>query len=237
MKNKLIESLSTGEILYYPTIEFQSDAWLKAALCVWEKVYRIVPSTYTPSDSDEVKQAIDGGLVESIKLEKADLTTAAEEFEEFMESAVQSPLSLHGYESIRLHKDKVDERLLPLLESLSSKIDPNGWLSLSEQVANSYMLFLATSVARRRAIGKATDNSDAFTINPYYQYDGNFTNYIWNPEASEIAVSLLLPQLMPRGIEEDSMDRVLDFRKNYAEARAAYRQSVLQLDKAFKGEL
>ena len=31
-----IKNLSGGKILYFPTIEFQSDAWVKSALCVWE---------------------------------------------------------------------------------------------------------------------------------------------------------------------------------------------------------
>jgi len=39
MKKTDLESLTSGSVLYYPTIEFQSDAWLKAAICIWEKVY------------------------------------------------------------------------------------------------------------------------------------------------------------------------------------------------------
>ncbi len=31
-------------VLYFPTIEFQSDEWLKSASFVWEHVYRIVPA-------------------------------------------------------------------------------------------------------------------------------------------------------------------------------------------------
>jgi hypothetical protein len=55
MKKTDLETLTSGSILYYPTIEFQSDTWLKAAICVWEKIYRIVPPSYKPHDSDEVK--------------------------------------------------------------------------------------------------------------------------------------------------------------------------------------
>jgi hypothetical protein len=66
-------TLTSNSILYYPTIEFQSDTWLKAAICVWEKIYRIVPSSYRPVDSDEVKEAIDAGLVESIMLKALNL--------------------------------------------------------------------------------------------------------------------------------------------------------------------
>ena len=233
MKKTDLETLTSGCILYYPTIEFQSDTWLKAAICVWEKVYRIVPPSYKPHDSDEVKEAIDAGLVESIKLEKGDLAKAAVDFQSFMEEADTFPASLSGYDNIdvRIHPDKIDAKLLPLFESLASKIDPEGFLSVSEQVANAYMLYLATNIARRRQIGKATDDENVFSVDSYFQFDGNFSEYIFDESQTEVAATVVLPQLLPDGLETDSMKRVLDFRKRYTEARASYRESILDLSK------
>jgi hypothetical protein len=54
------------DVLYYPTIEFYDEVWLKTSLCLWDKIYRIVPDSYKPKDSDEVKTAIDNGLVKNI---------------------------------------------------------------------------------------------------------------------------------------------------------------------------
>lgn len=233
MKKTDLESLTSGSILYYPTIEFQSDTWLKAAICVWEKVYRIVPPSYKPKDSDEVKEAIDAGLVESIKLETGDLAKAAADFQSFMGNADTFPASLSGYHDIdiRIHPEKIDAKLLPLFESLASKIDPEGFLSVSEQVANAYMLYLATNIAGRRKMGKATDDENVFSVDSYFQFDGNFNEYIFDESQTEVAATVVLPQLLPGGLETDSMKRVLSFRNRYTEARAAYRESVLNLAK------
>jgi hypothetical protein len=231
MKTTDLEALTAGSVLYYPTIEFQTDAWLKAAICVWEKVYRIVPPSYKPHDSDEVKEAIDAGLVESIQLEKGDLAGAAADFQSFMNKADTFPASLSGYDNIdiRIHSEKIDAKLLPLFESLASKIDPEGFLSVSEQVANAYMLYLATNIAGRRKIGKATDDENVFSVDSYFQFDGNFNEYIFDESQAEVAATVVLPQLLPGGLETDSMKRVLDFRDRYAEARGTYRESVLNL--------
>ncbi|MCD6447284.1 MAG: hypothetical protein J7L40_03875 [Candidatus Marinimicrobia bacterium] len=81
-----LEINMSKDVLYYPTIEFYDETWLKASLCVWDKIYRIVPSSYDPKDSDEVKIAIDNGLVENISLSKADLSQTAEMFEAYLEN-------------------------------------------------------------------------------------------------------------------------------------------------------
>src|SRR5580704_6013185 len=137
MKKTDLETLTSGSILYYPTIEFQSDTWLKAAICVWEKVYRIVPFSYKPHDSDEVKEAIDAGLVESIKLEKEDLAKAASDFQSFMDGADTFPASLSGYDNIdiRIHPEKLTRSCCLCLKVWPAKLTvrvsclcPGRWL-------------------------------------------------------------------------------------------------------------
>ena len=76
----------TTKVLYYPTIEFMDEVWLKSSLCVCDKVFRIVPDSYHPKDSDEVKIAIDNGVVENISLTEQDLSETADEFIDFVES-------------------------------------------------------------------------------------------------------------------------------------------------------
>jgi len=81
-KQKSLNSakLLDGGILYYPTIEIHDDAWLKSALCIWERVYRIVPVGYKPRDSIAVQKAVDAGLVESIRLSNDDLADCGKSF-------------------------------------------------------------------------------------------------------------------------------------------------------------
>jgi len=42
--------------LYYPYIHFRDGNWLKFALIYWSKIARIVPSTFSTHDSDDVKR-------------------------------------------------------------------------------------------------------------------------------------------------------------------------------------
>jgi hypothetical protein len=91
------------------------------------------------------------------------------------------------------------------------------------------MLYLSTNIARRRKIGKATDDEDMFSVDSYFQFNGNFTEYIFDQDQSEVAATVVLPQLLPAGLEATSMKRVLDFRGKFTEARASYRENVLDL--------
>jgi len=52
--------------LYYPLIHFKDDAWIKLTALYWDKMGRIVPRGYRPSDSDTVKQLDDDGFVENV---------------------------------------------------------------------------------------------------------------------------------------------------------------------------
>ncbi|MBI3916553.1 MAG: hypothetical protein HY322_06045 [Betaproteobacteria bacterium] len=221
-----ISDITTGHILYYPSIEFQSEPWLKAALCTWDKVYRIVPGTYIPQDSDEVKRAVDAGLVENVTLSSLDLAETARGFESFCENLPVTPAGLEGYESVDLHRDKVDARIVPLLLSLAQIVKENGFVTLSPQIANAYMLFLAHYVSHHRGMPKLTDNADMFSLMQYFANDGQFDEFTYNPEASEATVALTLQTLLPAGLSSFPMARVLAFRQQNAEGRAAYRNMI-----------
>ena len=226
-----------AEVLYFPTIEFFDSSWLKGALCHWDKIYRIVPSSYTPKDSDEVKETVDAGLVESINLNEADLSETADKFIAFWDSVPFVPAGFDGYEEepIRLHPEKVDERIRSQLAALSIRIDRDGFLSLSREVANSYMLFLSETISRRRMLPKITDSEEMFTDIAYFQQDGNFDEYVFNDEGKELIGNLVLSSLVPSEIGSFPMKRVIDFHNKSAEGRTAFRKSVAGLIDEIKG--
>lgn len=219
------------EVLYYPSIEFFDETWLKASLCLWDKIYRIVPSSYNPKDSDEVKIAADNGLVENIRLNSPDLSQTAELFESYLEKAPIIPAAVEGWENInvRLHPEKVDARILPILEGMAKKFDPDGFLSISEEVSNIYMLFLADVISKRRGISKLTDDGDMFAIMHYFANDANFNEWVYSDEAKEVTSSLVIASLLPKGLEYMSINEVINFRKNTIEGRIAFRESIDQL--------
>ena len=64
--------MAASSILYYPSIHFRDENWVKRALLYWESVYRIVPVTYVPQDSDFIRQLKGDGLIRDIILDKDD---------------------------------------------------------------------------------------------------------------------------------------------------------------------
>jgi len=221
-------------MLYYPTIEFLDETWLRASLCLWDKIYRIVPSSYNPQDSDEVKKAIDHGLVENINLNRSDLEQTAEYFEKYINNLPMIPAGIEGYDNydnidVRLHPEKVDARILPILEGLAKKIDQKGFLHLNNEIANTYMLFLSDIVSKRRNINKLTDNGDMFAIMHYFANDANFNEWIYSQEATEVTTSLVISSLLPKGLEHTNIDYVINFRNRTHESRKSIKNSIDKL--------
>lgn len=237
MSDRKQMSSTAREALYFPTIEFPDDGWLKGALCYWDKLYRIVPSSYKPKDSDEVKITQDAGVIETISITKGDLVETASKFEDFLNQTLFIPAGLRGFaeEPIRLHPEKVDERIRPQLEALAQQIDPDGFLNLSKRVVNSYMLFLAEVTSRRRGIPKITDSSDMFAVMQYFQNDGNFDEFCYTIEGEELIAALTLPCLVPRDIHTYSMERVITFHQRSAKGREAFRLAVSTFLDQLKG--
>jgi hypothetical protein len=225
-----------SEVLFFPSIEFYDDAWLKGALCHWDKIYRIVPPSYAPNDSDDVKRAVDAGLVESINFTRSDLQLTAHRFTEFFENTYLTPAGLDGYEEqySRLHHEKVDARIREQLAALAKHVDQDGFLTLSRRVTNSYMLYLAEEVSRSRNIPKITDDADMFAAMGYFEHDGNFNEAIYNEDAEEVTATLALASLVPSNVDTYSMEQVIEFHQRNIEGRTAYRESVHQLVQELK---
>ena len=195
----------------------------------YQKIYRIIPPSYDPLDSNDIREAIDAGYIEQINLNKADLSQTAKNFKDFWESLPFVPAALEGTDDTeaRLHPEKVDARIRPILESLAKRIDSEGWLRLSPEIANAYMLFLSEKISRRRQIPKLTDNPDMFAIMHYFANDGNIDEFLVNDEAREVTTTVVLGTILPSGVAEMPMRDVLRFRDQFKPYREDFRHSVM----------
>ncbi len=218
-----------NKVLYYPHTEFYDINWVKASLCIWDKIYRIVPSSYTPYDYDELQVFIENGLIENIKIENDDLAQTANKFTEFWDNVPSMPAGIEGYDSINLHKDKVDARLLPILESLSKTFNVSEWLNLSEPVVNAYMLFFAETISRRRKLPKVTDNPDMYSVMHYFLSDGNVDEDFCTGQQEEYTSNLILESILPVGIESISSEKIIEFRYETVKERTSFRNYVGEL--------
>lgn len=188
-----MDELTKSNILYFPHIEIADSASLKAALCVWDAVYRIVPENFKPNDSDEVLQAVDAGALRNIRLSSADLAETREAYSEFIESISFMPdaLDREPREMAEIHSDKMDERMVEELSELIGEIARNGdWLQLPRGLADGYMLFLANSVSRKRRLPKFTDSDTMFVSMEYFAMNGEFSEFVYRqgaPSAMQMA--------------------------------------------------
>lgn len=221
---------ASDSVLYYPNIEFLNDSWLKAALTLWDTVYRIVPSSYNPQDSDEVRVAVEAGLVKNVVLSKKDLEQTATSFEDFCEGLLIRPAGLEGWSNIdvNLHSDKVDARIRPLLQSLANRIDPDGWLSVSPEVGHGYMLFLSDNVSKNRNMPKLTDNVDMYSVMTYFSENGQFDEWLYSTDAREVYSTLMIQTIVPASVEHTPIDKVVKLSKKHREAKAQFRVALTE---------
>lgn len=219
------------KILYYPTIEFQDETWLKSALIFWDRIYRIVPRGYSPNDSEEVYIAKQEGLIEDINLSTDDLKQTAGEFEKFCDNQDGLPAGLDTslYE-VRLHSDKIDERLKPFFSQFSKSIDKEGFYKIPKKIANGYMFFLSDTVSKRRDIPKLTDNPDMFAAMTYFDMEGDIDEWFTDEEASETYSNLIIENLIPADIRSLSIKELIKINSGLAEYKNEFRKCVSEFN-------
>ena len=203
--------MTSNSILYYPSIEFHSDEWVKSSLLLWDHVYRIVPNDYIPRDNNSIKEFTDSGLVRNIILEESDIKKTGNEFIKLCKSLPFIPAGLECGDYDLIHPDKIDKRLYPSLENISNIFLQNGWLRLSKELARGYMFYLSKTVAKRRGFVRGTDDSDSWSIAPYFTEKANFDDFMCNNEAEGFYCSLFLEDLIPKNVRDIPTQAIIDF--------------------------
>jgi hypothetical protein len=209
-----------NSILYYPTIEIRDEEWLKSALLVWDKVYRIVPKDYSPNDTDEIKEAIDNDLIRSITLEDDDVKGVSSNFTDFMDSLPFTPAGLEESNSAFVHPEKIDAN--------SRGYTENGWLELPSEVARGYMYFLAQVVAERRLLERGTNDPYNFAIGAYFSELANFGEQIYNEEAAGYYSSLIVNDIIPRDLTSVPMKTIAKAINQSKDEKVQFRQELLR---------
>jgi len=226
MKENL-DSFASRSVLYYPTLEFQSETWVKASLLFWDKIYRIVPSSYTTRDSDEIEIAISNGFIENIELTDKDLRITADKFRSFCEKLRFTPAGFDSstYE-VRLHTDKIDQRLKGYFKQFSRDTDRNGFLKIPHELANGYMFFLSDTVSKRRNIAKLTDNPDMLAAMIYFDGDGNYDEFLLDDSNPETYTNLIIERIIPKDIRSINMKIVIDLHRDLETEKREFRKLI-----------
>jgi len=222
-EDTIMNTSARDSVLYFPSMEFQSQGWLKAALLIWDRVYRIVPANYVPKESYVIKQAADHGLIRAVTLEEKDLSVAHDDFLNLCESMEYTPAGLGGGDE-RIHREKIDSRLYPILEKMARDYD-GDWFHLSREMVRGYMLFLSQVVAERRQLVRATDNPDAWVVSTFLAEDGNISEFVYGGEEGPVNLyDLAVPDLIPLSIERVPMDEIIAFVEKRKDEKRVFRE-------------
>lgn len=213
-------------ILYYPHIEIQNEKWLKAAILLWDNVYRIVPSSYNPKDSDEVLRACDNDLVRAISLEKEDMSRITQDFQNLLSDLQYKPAGLEYDEYAYLHPEKIDSVLYPTLEKYAQGQSDEGFLALPREVVRGYMFFLSTEVAKRRQLARCTDDKYSFAVSPYFSEMANFDDYLYNREAEGFYSALIFENMLPINLDSVPMSKVIKASEKSKDERKAFKEEL-----------
>jgi hypothetical protein len=218
-----------SELLYYPTIEICDESWLKSALLFWDRVHRIVPQGYRPTDSPEIRRAVDAGLLVDIHPEPDDRSGAITGFESFLAQLDNVPVAYDDEElesTTRVHRDKIDSRLYPVLDAAARTIVDDEWIELSPIVARGYMNTLAQIIADRRNLVLGTDNPYAFVVGSHMSTGGNFSDFVFESCEHDGAMfmGLCWRDMVPANIRAARMKDVVDFSQRHTDERLEFRR-------------
>jgi len=172
--------------LYYPRIRIQEPNWLKMTLLCFGQVRRMIPLTYTPEDSDEVKECCETGgpngllvdcaslWAEPVQLELMRLRKKIETADEkatyrftrkgYLENAQNPKLA----DSFEIHRMKIEPLVQTLLDrKLAWTVDkPRGenWLAVHPELGEVIMTILAIAVAKFDGLSIVTPSRRAHGI-------------------------------------------------------------------------
>lgn len=221
--------------LYYPTIEFNDEDALKRSLLLWDRVFRIVPAGYSPSDSSAVREAVTANVVEDLHLDAEEKAKAAHQFLDFYaeredpRSRLVWPAGFSSESFTRLNPEKIDAKLLPLFEQLARRLTADGFLEIPHELAGGYMFYLAKVVAERRSLELLTDTSDCWTVGTYFAHQGAFTEQVHDDGADAYLANFAVDDLLPETLDGVSIEAILRFREKSHEQRAGFQMELAKL--------
>ena len=139
------------DILYYPTIEFNTSdyEWLWRAALLWDKVYRIVPDGYTLNEPKNIQEICSTGEIGVPLSPKKYSARASQKFikkldsQDWQAAALEFDINdIEKYEKYtRLHKDKVDVSLRNLMLLNDETFEDDDWLYVSKEMSNHCLLY------------------------------------------------------------------------------------------------
>ena len=208
-------------VLFYPHIELKDVTSLKESLLLYDNFFRIVPNGVVPNDNPEVKEFIeDYDLVKPIDPGKYAESTM-QKFQIKLNDWNAAGLSYEEYEKPSfLHERKMYHKLRDSLVGEHKLIQDGCWLKGDAGFISNYMIFLAKEISRKNKLALLTNDSPAFTVQDYFNYNGKYGDCPWlNLEGGRpndrAIISMMITDFIPDNIEKIPFSSIVEFRDDY----------------------
>ena len=168
--------------LYYPFIHFRDEAWLKLSALYWDDVTRIVPRSYAPRDTRDVRALEDAGVLKRVDpgnyeqpvaelfslLLQRHSSALARRYDVSQRDSWPENLERFSVKTGRassrslafIHCSKLEPALSEQLlkRKLALPSHDKRWLGMHPAIVSAYMIALAGEISRRRGLQPISDN-------------------------------------------------------------------------------
>ena len=230
-----------GHALYYPYIHIQNDDWIKVAALYYDGLTRIVPSTYTPRDSEIVKGLNDecnfirnydpGDEAIIIALDFLDLAKrelSDDSRRKALYNRVRTTLPV-GSEFL-IHEQKIADLVkdaLPELGIAKVRNNEGTWYSFDPVAGSLYMASLANKVAENKSLPIVTDTPVYQPIVRLLQQD---TSTLFSQiDTGHALASLVIETHVPRDIASVDVKQIVRFRNNHESERIRFYKEIQEI--------
>ena len=242
--------MSFGHALYYPYIHLTNKNWLKHAFLFWDKISRIVPSSFQPQDDEDIiKIRQETDFLDDYHPDRYVVNDTFRNFAEYLIHNNHSFREIrHYYHDIRhhfhrehmqvfryiknrtmssgsyIHIEKIQPELVEILLELGLAIpgenEWSSWIKVDNEIGAMYMTYLAKSISKDKSIPVVTDTTD------YYLND-NTSNY--RNRFEEKLGCLLIDVVMPQNINNVTMEQLINIRTKYDDQRLNFFNKINEL--------
>ena len=244
--------MSFGHALYYPYINLTNKNWVKHALLFWDNISRIVPQSIEPMDSEDIiKIKEESGFINDYYPERWDISHTFHDFSRELKPILESNRFFHDRYSEReyhhrqyrrdfqnrrrffselvqtngsyIHVEKMDTRLKEYLFDIGLAIPGRNewedWIKIDNEIGLLYMTYLAKSISKNNSLPIVTDIDLSFSASICFE---SSINSDYNNQFEYKLGNLLIETIVPKNINNVSLDRILEIRRKYDGERTAF---------------
>jgi hypothetical protein len=235
-------SMPTYHGLYHPFIHFQNEAWLKLTALYWDGIFRMVPETIVPDDSNEVRVLAESGFIGN-RHPGMGAGHIAEPFRHLLSTRGEQLNRKYGVQPLtpwrtldHIHLEKMDEKLVQELIAYRLGRIQGSWLGMQPPLTSVYMTALAEVMAPMigaRPIAEQSIDHIAVSGLTVERLSSALLGREEGPAVAQLGndvetamASLAISYVVPENAGAIPAKQIVQFRREFSEERAQFQTEI-----------